>query len=337
MNPKSLIILVLAGVSGLGAMMGVSQLIKNKPEKAQETTPVVTAARELRVEELLKPDALKLVNMPKTQVPEGALVRLEDCQDRWVNTKILAGEPLVEAKLAAKGTPPGLVAAIPKGMRAFAIEVNEQTGVSGFILPQHRVDVIQTKPAGPDGRVESETILQNVLVLAAGQTFTRPEDKSIIVRTVTFAVNPDQVQSLVRARARGPLSLSLRGVNDNEIVEKAPEPEKPEEKKVEPPPPPPPPVEVAKAEEPPPPPAPKFRLIHIFRGPPGGNNRETIVSGKKIRTEEEAEEDESDGLSVMPVRRKPVASSPSPRTSPAPTPPPPDEAPAKRTGDGPPE
>ena len=48
----------------------------------------------------------------------------------------------------------------PQGMRAFAIEVNEQTGVSGFVLPDHRVDVVQVEPgrtASPRPRRSSRT------------------------------------------------------------------------------------------------------------------------------------------------------------------------------------
>ena len=67
------------------------------------------------------------------------------------------------------------------------------------------------------GPAATETILQDVLVLASGQTFTRPEDRSIMSRTVTLAVTPEQVDVLVAARVRGPLSLSLRGVNDHVV------------------------------------------------------------------------------------------------------------------------
>ena len=138
----------------------------------------------------------------------------KDVEDRWVQIGILEGEPIVDRKLAAQGSPPGLVARIPKGMRAFAIEVNEQTGVSGFVLPDHRVDVVQIEP-GANGQPEAETVLQDVLVLASGQVFTRPDDRSIQARTVTLAVTPEQVDTLVSAGSQGPLTLALRGLNDH--------------------------------------------------------------------------------------------------------------------------
>jgi pilus assembly protein CpaB len=105
---------------------------------------------------------------------------------------------------------------------------------------------------------------------------------------VTFAVTPDQVDILVAARAKGSLSLSLRGVNDHVVVNR-PKPKPPvaethdkrweqeqekrralerelrelkemlAKKAAEPPPPP--------AMPPPPPPRPKPRYVTVYRGP----------------------------------------------------------------------
>src|SRR5208283_4628757 len=57
-------------------------------------------------------------------------------------------------------------------------------------------------------------------------------EKSLLNRTVTLAVFPEQVDILVAARAKGPLSLALRGVNDHDIVDRPkPKPEESEEQK----------------------------------------------------------------------------------------------------------
>ena len=58
-------------------------------------------------------------------------------------------------------------------------------------------------------------------MLAAGQVFTRAEERSLTTRTVTLALTPEQVDILVAARAKGSLVLSLRGVNDHEVVARA--------------------------------------------------------------------------------------------------------------------
>jgi pilus assembly protein CpaB len=218
MNGKSLMMLALAVGFGLIAMLLTRQMLAQEPAKVEEVQDVLVAARDLKEEEVLKPDAVKVIRMAKSAVPAGAYSAPKDVEERWIKTVLLEGDVVIEKKLGPKGTPPGLVANIPKGMRAFAIDVTEQSGVSGFILPGHHVDVVryETEQKGQRG----ETILQNILVLASGQVFTRAEERSLTNRTVTLALTPEQVDTLVAARAKGQLSLALRGVNDHDVVDR---------------------------------------------------------------------------------------------------------------------
>ena len=232
MNGRSLVVLVLAVVLGLGAMLVTRHLMSRPAAAQEETQEILVAARDFKEEEVLKPEMVKTARTSKSAVPAGAFSSFKEVEERWVKTTMLEGDPIVDKKLGPKGSPPGLVANIPKGMRAFAVEVNEQSGVSGFILPGHRVDVVRYESNEKSQTQRGETILQNILVLAAGQVFTRPEEKSLLNRTVTLAVFPEQVDVLVAARSKGPLSLSLRGVNDHDIVDRPkPQPELSEEEK----------------------------------------------------------------------------------------------------------
>jgi pilus assembly protein CpaB len=261
--------LALAVGCGLFAMLGVQQLLARKAG-AQPNVVVLVAARDLQAEEVLAPDMVAVRKVLKSAAPAGSVSSYKDVEGRWVKLPMLAGEPIVDAKLAAKGEAPGLLGRIPQGQRAFAVEVNEQSGVSGFVLPDNHVDVILARSSsGKNGTTEShaETILQDIRVLAAGTETTRTEDKSIEVHTVTLAVTPEQVARLVAARAEGSLSLALRGQNSHEIVDMprpTPEPEPKPEPKPEPAPPPvvvaqPPPVVVATA--------PVRRPVRIWHGP----------------------------------------------------------------------
>jgi pilus assembly protein CpaB len=284
MNGRSLTVLVLAVFLGLGAMLVTRRLMSRPAVVEEESQEILVAARDFKEEETLKPDMIKTVRTSKSAVPVGAFSSFKDVEERWVKTAMLEGDPIMDKKLGPKGSSPGLVANIPKGMRAFAVEVNEQSGVSGFILPGHRVDVVRFEANDKSPVQRGETILQNLLVLAAGQVFTRPEEKSLLNRTVTLAVFPEQVDILVAAKAKGPLSLSLRGVNDHDIIDRAkPKPEVSEEEKArraklekdleelklalakkmaEPPPAPPPPPPVPKPPEPKPP---QKRKVYIYR------------------------------------------------------------------------
>ncbi len=217
MNGRSLFILALAVVIGLGAMILTRQMLSANRGKNDDTQEVLVAIRDFKEEEILKPDMVKVVRMAKSAVPANAFSLYADVQDRWVKSVLLEGDVLVEKKLGPKGTPPGLVANIPQGMRAYAIDVTEQSGVSGFILPGHHVDVIRHN-TNDKNELRAETILQDVLVLAAGQMFTRQEERAVQSRTVTLALKPEEVDILVAARARGALALALRGVNDHDLL-----------------------------------------------------------------------------------------------------------------------
>jgi len=280
MNGRSLTVLVLAVFLGLGAMLATRHLMSKPAAVEEESQEILVAARDFKEEEILKPDMIKTARTSKSAVPVGAFSSFKDVEERWVKTTMLEGDPIVDKKLGPKGSPPGLVANIPKGMRAYTVDVTEQSGVSGFILPNHRVDVVRYEANEKSQLQRSETILQDILVLAAGQVFTRQEEKSLQNRTVTLAVWPEQVHILVAARAKGPLSLSLRGVNDHDIVDRpTPKPEESEEQKArrtkmekeleelklalakkmaEPPPPPP-------APKPPEPRPPQKRKVYIYR------------------------------------------------------------------------
>src|SRR5271157_3115771 len=303
MNGKVLTMVVLAVFLGLGAMLVTRRLMSKPAAAEEESQEILVAARDFKEEEILKPDMIKTARTSKSAVPAGAFSSFKDVEERWVKTTMLEGDPIVDKKLGPKGSPPGLVANIPKGMRAYAVEVNEQSGVSGFILPGHRVDVVRFEPNDKSPLQRGETILQNILVLAAGQVFTRPEEKSLLNRTVTVAVFPEQVDILVAARAKGPLSLSLRGVNDHAIVDRPkPKPEVSEEEKArraklekdleqlklalakkmaEPPPAPPPPP----APKPPEPRPPQMRYVYIYRPLQG---KKTVEYPERVAVNEAA-------------------------------------------------
>jgi pilus assembly protein CpaB len=267
MSRGSVLTLGAAIVSGLMAMLGVNHLLANRA-RPPETRDVLLAATELKEDMVIKPEMLQVVTKPREAVPEGGFSNPEEVVGRWVQIRMLPGDPIVGAKLAPKDAPPGMIGRIPKGMRAFTLEVSEKTGVSGFILPTYHVDVIQDlrdeKTNKPKSR--GRTILQNVEVLAAGQTLTTPDDKSIAARTVTLAVTPAQAEVLTAAQARGPLSLSLRGIDDQSVVELQGV-EEPGPPKVVEAPPPPAPVAAAPAPAPPKRTVRRVVIIHGLRSP----------------------------------------------------------------------
>ena len=133
---------------------------------------------------------VKTVRTSKSAVPAGAFSSFKEVEERWVKTTMLEGDPIVDKKLGPKGSPPGLVANIPKGC-----EPSRSRSTSNREFPVSSFPVIawtwcRYEPNEKSQMQRGETILQNILVLAAGQVFTRPEEKSLLNRTVTLAVFP---------------------------------------------------------------------------------------------------------------------------------------------------
>ena len=216
MNGKAPILLGLAVLCGIGAMFGVKSLLSRKPSTDVPMSEVLVAAREIRVEEMLTEEMVTTKEMPKELVPPGSFTEFKALRGRWALIRMLPGDVILEPKLAVKGTPTGMIARITPGMRAFTVRVDEQSGVSGFILPDYRVDVLQ---ATEDATSRARLVLQNVRVLASGTVIESPEDRSIESKTVTLEVTPEQVRTLTGAIPRGLLTLSLRGLDDDVIAE----------------------------------------------------------------------------------------------------------------------
>jgi pilus assembly protein CpaB len=131
---------------------------------------------------------------------------------------VVAGEPILASKLSAIGG--GLSVRVPSDMRAMSLKVNEVTGVSGFVLPGDRVDVLVTidNAAGTMNAV-TNTILQDLEVLAAGVKTETKNNQNVTVQTVTVLVNPDGAEKLALAVDQGSVHLSLRNPVDRSITQ----------------------------------------------------------------------------------------------------------------------
>lgn len=147
---------------------------------------------------------------------------VEEFKGAIARAAFIAGEPIREQKLVKADGSGFMSAILSPGMRAITTDVTAETGVGGFILPNDRVDVLltrrdnaQQKQGGDDGFV-SETVLQNVRVLAIDQTVEEKNGQKVVVgKTATLELSPRQTETLVLSRKRGSLSLTLRALTEN--------------------------------------------------------------------------------------------------------------------------
>src|SRR5579862_3926628 len=167
----------------------------SKRSDTSDQKDIVVATRPLATGVMIKPADVKLMHVAAEGFPKGAFSKVEEVLDRPVASSILLDEPVLEGRLASKGSGLGLAPTIPVGMRALSVRVNDVAGVAGFVLPGMRVDVLVTgrPPNGTD--TMTTTCLQNILVLSAGQTIQADSrGQAIQAPTVTLLVDPEQAE-----------------------------------------------------------------------------------------------------------------------------------------------
>jgi pilus assembly protein CpaB len=179
------------------------------------TIPVVAAVDQLPAGTPLAPDNLKVVDWPASMPLTGAFAKPEQVVGRSLIFPLSPNQPVIETDLAAPGSGLGLSVKIPDGMRAISIRSNDVVGVAGFLYPGSHVDVLLTYRPDNAAAPLTQTILQNVDVLTAGQTLEPdPKGKPQTVNVVTLLLSPRDAQKLVLATQQGSVQFVLRNGAD---------------------------------------------------------------------------------------------------------------------------
>src|ERR1700758_459579 len=181
---------------------------------------VVLATADVQVGARLEGRDVRIARIPASVAPPNAYHSAASIIGRGVILPIQRGEFILPSKLAAENAGSGLPSLIPPGMRAVSVRVNEVVAVAGFVVPGTRVDVLLT--GNPQGASESQTttVLENVLVIAAGQKLERnaagePQSTPVI----TLLVSPDDAQKLTLASSQGHIQLALRNPVDTKQLD----------------------------------------------------------------------------------------------------------------------
>jgi pilus assembly protein CpaB len=112
-----------------------------------------------------------------------------------------------------------LSALITKEFRAISMRVDDVVGVSGFILPGNKVDILATKMDHNTNTASTRTLLQNIKVLAVDQEASQEKEKPAIVKAVTLELKPEQAEIIVQAMQEGTIQLTLRNPLDTEVAD----------------------------------------------------------------------------------------------------------------------
>lgn len=217
MKMKSVILFVVAIGAGLVAMLGVQKsLARDKGGKKEDTLKVLVAIAEIEPGVAIDTTHIAFKAMPKSSVPEGAITKLEEIDNKSLRARAYVGDVIVEAKLKE-----GYGVDIPVGYRVATIPVDATKTHAGLMLPGNRVDVIMTyKATKANTRQQiqkSKTVLENIKVFATDnrRESSKGEAGENAAKTVSLLVLPDQANLLHMAESKGKLHLALRGNADN--------------------------------------------------------------------------------------------------------------------------
>jgi pilus assembly protein CpaB len=189
----------------------------------RKSIQVVVAATDLSVGVTLAPKDVTYLDWYSDALPTGAFTKTDAVVGHPLLYPMAAREPILQQDLGVEGAGIGLAGKIPEGMRAVAIRSNEIIGVAGFLYPGSRVDLLMTfTPPGGNMPV-TETVLQNVEVLTAGQTIQPdPQGRPQTVNVVTLLLDPVNSQKLQLASSSGGIQFVLRSGVDQKSAEVRP-------------------------------------------------------------------------------------------------------------------
>jgi pilus assembly protein CpaB len=218
----SLLLAVLAAwVANAWLTMRASAKIGPPPEA------VVTAAADLPLGTKIKPEQVNVIEVPPGTAPKGSFQHVADVLGKVTSTAVVAGEILLQERLAGTGKGSALASVVDKNMRAVTVRIDDLVGVSGFIVAGNRVDVIATRSES-GGQVRASTILSNVKVIAVDQSTPQDPNQPVVVHAVTLMVSPSDAELLLKGKTAGQIQLTLRNpLDQSDARTREPEPVKP--------------------------------------------------------------------------------------------------------------
>lgn len=248
MNAKNIIVLVigLAIAGGTGFMMWKFLNAKQDQMKAQvqnerqkvppqiPTVKVLVAKSDLVVGTQIGREDLHWQTWPQesvapTYVVEGNKITdagkseekrltIEDFVGAVVRLPIAAGQPLTPGLVARAGDRGFLAAVLQPGMRAMSIGVSQVSGISGFILPGDRVDILWDVKASSKGQPFTQTLMRDIRVIAIDQR--TQASGATPAKTITLELSPVQAEALSLANNMGTLEFVLRSIAPDKAEQK---------------------------------------------------------------------------------------------------------------------
>lgn len=212
--------LLIAGAGSLlvyNWVVGAEKAVKVYKQPEVKTVLASVAAIDLPWGTKLLPAMIKTVPYLEESVSRGYVQDPDKLVGRVTVSPLKVNEMIFESKLAPTSVESGGVSAIIRaGKRAVAVKGDKVIGISGFVNPGNRVDVLVTLKDPRTKLDVSKLILEDVPVLASGTQIEQNEKgEPAPVDVYTLEVTPEEAEKLALGAAEGKLQFALRNITDS--------------------------------------------------------------------------------------------------------------------------
>jgi pilus assembly protein CpaB len=218
MNPRFIIMLCVALLLAMIAAWTANRWLQAKVAPDKELS-VVVAAVEIPFGVKLEESQVKVITWPGKVAPAGTFSSKDKVINRVTMNKFYPDEIITEKRISEHSGGSTLSALITKEFRAISVRVDDVVGVSGFIMPGNKVDILATTMDHSKNEATTRTLLQNIKVLAVDQEASQEKEKPAIVKAVTLELEPKQAQCIVKAQQEGTIQLTLRNPLDTKVAD----------------------------------------------------------------------------------------------------------------------
>ncbi len=231
MSARSILLIAAALLLTVGTVFVARNWLENRQQgpapvvvQKADYTEVLVARSDLPTGTFISEQHVRWQSWPDDNLPDNYLVKGKVQRAKLFGSVLrrgtAAGQPIIRSQLVKPGDRGFLAAVLKPGHRAYTIKISAASAIAGLIFPGDRIDLILTQKVGKKQQV-SETILQNLRILAIDQSINDQTNKPRVGKTATFEVSPKQAEILAVAASLGRLSLSLRSLarTDAELAE----------------------------------------------------------------------------------------------------------------------
>ncbi len=235
-NTRSIVLIAVALVVA-GATAFLARSLVSTPDVEQTTivqqvaseVQVLVSSKDIQTGHFLKQDDFEWQSWPGDNINENYTQKISEEQSEQqiesflgsvAKAPIAAGEPILNGRVVKPGARGFMAAVLQPGYRAVSISINSRTGLSGFIFPGDSVDILLTHSVAeivpgqdePSQIQATETVLEDIRVLAIDTQMTNETNTPSIGKIATFEVLPKQAEKIALMSRMGELSLALRSL-----------------------------------------------------------------------------------------------------------------------------